>query len=172
MFTKADIEKYFNAEKTQSLLFIIIGIAAILLALVFFFYLKTNWYKGFAIPFLLVGLLHLVVGYTVYKRCDAERKRNVYAYDMNPGELKTKEILRMEKVNKNFVIYRYIEIVLLLAGVGLFFYFRNNADKAFWAALAMGLAIEAAITLGADFIAEKRAHQYTSGIQSYLDQLK
>lgn len=172
MFTKADIEKYFDAEKSESLLFIIIGITAILLALIFFFYLKTNWHKGFAIPFLVVGLMHLTVGLTVYKRCDADRKRNVYAYDMNPGDLKTNEIPRMQKVNANFVIYRFTEIALLLAGAGIFFYFRNYTEKSFWAGLGMALAIEAAISLGADFIAEKRAHQYTTGLQTYLDQLK
>jgi hypothetical protein len=172
MFTKADIEKYFNAEKNESLLFIIIGIAAILLALIFFFYLKTNWHKGFAIPFVIVGLMQLTIGFTVYKRCDAERKRNVYAYDMNPGELKTNEIPRMQKVNTNFVIYRFTEIALLLAGAGIFFYFRNHTEKSFWVGLGMALAIEAAISLGADFIAEKRAHQYTTGLQTYLDQLK
>jgi hypothetical protein len=172
MFTKADIEKYFNAEKNESLLFIIIGIAAIVLAFVFFFYLKTNWHKGFAIPFLLVGLMHLVVGYTVYNRSDEDRKRNVYAYDMNPAELRNKEIPRMEKVNANFVAYRYTEIALLLLGLGLFFYFRNNIDKRFWLGLGIALAIEAAISLGADFFAEKRAGLYTRGVQSYLDQLK
>ena len=51
MFTKADIERYFNAEKNESLLFILLGVTAILLAFVFFFYLKTNWYKGFAFHF-------------------------------------------------------------------------------------------------------------------------
>jgi drug/metabolite transporter (DMT)-like permease len=172
MFTKADIEKYFNAEKSESLLFIVIGITAILLALIFFLYLKTNWHKGFAIPFLIVGLMHLAVGYTVYKRCDADRKRNVYAYDMTPGDFKTSEIPRMEKVKSNFVVYRFTEIALLLAGAALFFYFRNNTGKSFWAGFGMALAIEAAISLGADFIAEKRAHQYITGIQTYLDQLK
>ena len=102
MFTKADIERYFNAEKNESLLFIIIGLTAILLAFVFFFYLKTNWHKGFAIPLLIVGMLHFVAGYTVYMRSDEDRKRNVYAYDMNPDELRNKEIPRMEKVNKKF----------------------------------------------------------------------
>jgi hypothetical protein len=172
MFTKADIERYFNAEKNESLLFIIIGITAILLAFVFFFYLKTNWHKGFAIPLLIVGLLHFVVGYTVYKRSDEDRKRNVYAYDMNPGELRNNEIPRMEKVNKNFAVYRYIEITLLLLGIGLFFYFRQNTDKSFWVGMGIALAIEAAISLGADFFAEKRAVVYTNGVQSYLDQLK
>ena len=35
MFTKADIEKYFNAEKAGSWIFISIGIAAVIAALVF-----------------------------------------------------------------------------------------------------------------------------------------
>lgn len=172
MFTKADIEKYFNAEKNESLLFILIGMSAVLLALVFFFYLKTNWHKGFALPFLLIGTMHLVVGYTVYKRCDEDRKRNVYAFDMKPDELKNKEIPRMEKVNKNFIIYRYTEIALLLLGLGLFFYYRNNINKSFWVGLGIALAIEAAINLGADFFAEQRAANYTTGIHSFIDKLK
>ena len=172
MFTKADIERYFNAEKNESLLFIIIGLTAILLAFVFFFYLKTNWHKGFAIPLLIVGLLHFVAGYTVYIRSDEDRKRNVYAYDMNPDELRNKEIPRMEKVNKNFIVYRYSEIALLIVGLGLYFYFRNNTDKPFWVGLAIALAMEASISLGADFFAEKRARFYASGVKSYLDQLK
>ncbi len=62
MFTKTDIEKYFTAEKQESLLFMLIGIAGIVAALILFFFLKTNFYKGAAIPLLLVGLLLGVVG--------------------------------------------------------------------------------------------------------------
>lgn len=35
MFTKTDIEKYFNAEKSESLLFIVIGIVSIITAINF-----------------------------------------------------------------------------------------------------------------------------------------
>lgn len=167
MFTKTDIEKYFAAEKNESLLFIIIGAAAILLAIVFFLFIKNNWYKGAAVPFFLIGFMHLVVGYTVYKRSDADRLQNVYAYDMNPSSLKTKEIPRMEMVNKNFVIYRYTEIVLLLAGLGLFFYFKNDASKTFWVGLGVALAIESAISLGADYFAQTRANVYTKGLKEF-----
>ena len=90
MFSKTDIETYFNAEKGESLLFIIVGIAAIILAIIFFFVIKSNWYRGAAIPFVVVGMMHLIVGYTVYNRSDADRIRNTYAYDMNPSELKKK----------------------------------------------------------------------------------
>ena len=72
---KADIEKYFISEKSASFAIVIIGVVAIVLALVFFFYLKTNWYKGVAIPFIIIGLLHVTAGYTVYKSCDEGRKK-------------------------------------------------------------------------------------------------
>ena len=48
MFSKADIEKYFIAEKTGGLVFAVAGAAAIVLALLFIFYLKANFYKGAA----------------------------------------------------------------------------------------------------------------------------
>lgn len=112
MFNKIDIERYFNAEKQESLLFVLIGFAGIITAIVFFFLLKTNFYKGAAIPLFLIGLLLGVVGYSVYKKSDEDRKRNVYGYDLNPSELNEKELPRMKTVLRNFVIYRYNEIFL------------------------------------------------------------
>lgn len=168
MFTKADIEKYFNAEKAESLLFLGIGMTAITAAILFLFLLKTEVYKGAAVPMVLIGLLLGVVGFTVYKRSDADRIRNVYAYDMNPGELKEKEIPRMEAVMKNFVLYRYIEMALAVTGVILFFYFRTNAAKQFWCGLGMGLFAMAALALFADYFAEKRGQTYLQGLKHYF----
>jgi Ca2+/Na+ antiporter len=172
MFTKAGIEKYFMAEKQESLLFVLIGVAGILSAIVFFFFLKTSFYKGAALPLLLVGLLLVVVGYTVYKRSDDDRKRNVYAYDLNPSELKEKEIPRMETVMKNFVIYRWVEIVLLLAGAGLYIYFMRDLSNDFWRGLGLGLAIMALLALTADFFAEKRGHVYLNGLKEFTKSTK
>lgn len=168
MLTKTEIEKYFNAEKNESLLFIILGITAIVLAIIFFFYLKTNWHKGAAIPLLIVGVVQLIVGTIVYKRSDHDRIKMVYAYDMNPVEIKNKELPRMEKVNKNFVIYRYGEFFLLLTGLGLFFYFKQQTDKIFWVGLTVSLIIESAICLGADYFAEKRGLIYMQQLKSFV----
>ena len=167
MLTKNDIEKYFTAEKSESGLFIMMGIAAVLMALFFLFYFKSNWYKGAAIPLMVVGLMHLVVGSIVYNRSDKDRLRNVYAYDMKPGELQTKEIPRMEEVNKNFVIYRYIEIALILSGLALFIFFKSHPDKTFWVGLGVALALEAAVSLSADYFAEKRAIVYTRQLKEF-----
>lgn len=167
MFTKTDIEKYFTAEKSESLLFIIIGITAIVLALIFFFFLKTNFYKGMALPLLLIAIIQITAGVTVYKRSDDDRKRNTYSYDLNPSDLKNKEIPRMEKVNKNFVLYRWIEIALLLTGIVLIFLYRLNTERSFWFGLGVGLAIQAAIGLSADYFAEARAKVYTTGLKEF-----
>jgi uncharacterized membrane protein len=172
MFSKTDIEKYFLAEKQESLLFIIIGIISILVALVFFFGLKTNFYKGAAVPLVAIGLLMGIAGYTVYARSDTDRKRNVYAYDMNPGDIKEKEIPRMEKVMKGFTIYRYAEIALMIIGVILFFYFKKDEAQVFWKGVGITLAIMALIALSADYFAEKRGHEYLKGLNSWVGALK
>jgi ABC-type xylose transport system permease subunit len=169
MFTKTDIEKYFSGEKQESLLFLFIGAAGVITAIILFFFIKTSYYKGMALPLALLGLLLGIVGFTVYKRSDADRIRNVYAYDMNPAELKEKELPRMKKVMKSFVLYRWMEIVFVLAGALLFYYFRNNTDKQFWAGLGLGLAIMGALALFADYFAEQRGHVYTKGIESFVN---
>lgn len=171
MFTKTDIEKYFTAEKSESLVFIFIGIAAVIAAVVFFFFLKTNFYKGMAWPLLLIALIQITVGYTVYKRSDNDRQRNVYAYDLNPSELKIKEIPRMEKVNKNFVLYRWIEIALAVAGLTLIILYRSNTDRSFLYGLGLGLLIQALIMLGADYFAEARAKEYTKGLKEFTQKI-
>jgi hypothetical protein len=168
MFTKTDIEKYFIGEKQESLLFLLIGIAGIVTATVFFFFLKTNFYKGASIPLFLIGLLLSIVGYTVYKRSDEDRKRNVYAYDMNPSQLKENELPRMKTVMKNFVIYRYVEILLLVVGVALYIYFIRDFTKDFWRGFGLALAVMALLALTADFFAEQRGKKYTKGIESFI----
>ena len=101
MFSKTDIEKYFVGEKQESLWFLVIGICAIVLALVLIIFFKASFYKGAAIPLFLIGVLLGIVGYTVYNRSDAERVNNVYAYDMNPPQLKNKEIPLQKSLRKS-----------------------------------------------------------------------
>jgi uncharacterized membrane protein len=171
MFTKTDIENYFIAEKQESLLFLIMGIIGVVLAIVFFFFLKTSFYKCAAIPLLLLGLLMGTAGYIVYKRSDGDRIRNVYDYDMNPSQLKNIEQPRMKTVMKNFVIYRYTEILFVLAGIFLFVYFKDNPERVFWKGFGFTLAILALLALSADYFAEKRGKVYSKGIESFVTKL-
>ncbi|WP_315818647.1 hypothetical protein [Paraflavitalea speifideaquila] len=168
MLTKTDIEKYFMAEKQVSLIFFIIGIVAVALALVFFFVLRTQLYKGAAIPLLLVGVIELVIGFSVYKRSDGDRLRNVYAYDMNPQQLKEQELPRIQKVVKNFTLYKWVEIALLITGIVLIVLYRARPEKAFWVGLGITLAVQTLLMLGTDYSAEKRAKDYSSKLEAFV----
>ncbi len=169
MLSKEAIEKYFLAEKAESWIFMAIGIAGIVMGIIAVFFLRTSFYKGLAIPLVLVGLLLGIVGFTVYKRSDEDRKRNVYALGINPGELKQKELPRMEVVMKNFVLYRYVEIALALLGIALFFYFNSKEAQLFWKGFGMALAIMALLALTADYFAEKRGNIYLIQLKDFIN---
>lgn len=152
-------------------MFLIIGIAALLLSVIFFFMMKTSpsFYKGAAIPLLVVGLIQVTVGYTVCARSDKQRLDVAYNIGMDPtGFTKNEELPRMQTVNRNFVIYRYVEIALAITGIVLLLAFRNNEGKAFWFGLGITLAIQSVLMLGADYFAERRALFYTQQLQSLL----
>lgn len=168
MFQKSDIEKYFTGEKAESGLFMLAGGIAVIAAAVLFFICKGDFYKGASIPMVLIGLLLFIVGYTVYKRSDGDRKHNVYAYDMNPAELKDKELPRMKKVMKNFVIYRWVELFLLLTGIVLYIYFIRDFKHDFWRGFGLSLAMMSIIALTADFFAEQRGRIYIKGLADFV----
>ncbi len=165
------IYKYFSGEKQESLLFLIIGIAAILLAITCWFFIKSNpaFFKGAAIPLLAIGLIQSVVGYTVYARTDKQRTEIAYNIGMEPVAFtKHTEMPRMKKVMVNFVIYRWVEIAFILTGLLLIFLFRSNPVKAFWFGFGVALAIQAAIMLGADYFAEKRGKVYSKALEEII----
>ncbi|MBC7721288.1 MAG: hypothetical protein H7068_04645 [Pedobacter sp.] len=177
MLTKTDIEKYFIAEKQESLFFIIIGLVAVCIALIGLFIYKTQAFKGAAIPLIVIGLMQIVVGFSVYKRSDDDRMRVVYAYDMNRNDIKNTELPRMKVVNKNFAIYRWIEIMLATSGLICIFYNKyftsqvasENVHYSFSYGLGLALALLAVIMLGADYFAEKRAIIYTNQLQNFIE---
>jgi MFS family permease len=164
MLTKENIEKYFNAEKAESFVFMAIGIIAIAIAVYFWLSQKPALYKGMAYPLVAVGLLLAVVGGTVALRANTHRIRNVYAFDMNPQELKEKELPRMQKVMRAFVVYRYIEIALIIIGIAMYFFLTGSATLK---GVGLGLIIMASAALAADFFAEKRGHIYYNNLTAF-----
>ena len=165
------IYKYFTGEKQESLLFLIIGIAAILLAVIFWFFIKSNpaFFKGAAIPILAIGLIQTVVGYSVYSRTDKQRTEIAYNIGMDPVSfVKHTEMPRMKKVMYNFIIYRWIEIVFILTGLVLICLFWLDPDKTCWVGFGIALAIQACIMLGADYFAEQRGKIYLKALEGIV----
>lgn len=153
---------YFNAEKFESLFFILIGIIAIITGIYFWVSIKEPFYKGIAIPLFLIALIQLTVGIAVYLRSPKDIIKVEHFLRSEPSKIQSDEIPRMEVVMKNFVVYRYVEIALIIIGLMLFF---TLPDSYFWKGLGFGLSIQAGIMLLLDFFAENRG-------QSYLEFLK
>ena len=146
-------------------MFLIVGIVAVMLAIVCWFFIKSNpsFYKGAAIPLLVIGLIQMVVGYSVYSRTDKQKADIAYNIGMEPvAYVKQTELPRMKTVMKNFIIYRWVEIAFIITGIILIMLFRTNPDKSFWYGLGIALALQAVIMLGADYFAEKRGKVYTN----------
>jgi hypothetical protein len=157
--------KYFNGEKAESYIFILIGVIAMALALYFFFGLKTSFWKGVAIPFIIVALLEFVVGYTIVTRSPGDTARAETFIKKEPQNIKTLEIPRMEKVMSNFVIFRYVEIALIILGIVLMY---SSMNDTFWRGIGLGLFIQASIVLCLDFFAERRGHVYLEYLTEFV----
>lgn len=153
------ITTYFTEEKIESLFFIIIGLIAVFLALVFLFLIKYSFFKGLAFPLLLIGLIQLIVGTTVYFRSAKDIIRVEQIIKNEPQKIQNEELPRMETVMQNFTIYKIIEIILLLTG-GILFAFFYNSSQTFWKGLGLGLIMQAGIMLTLDIVAEKRGKTY------------
>lgn len=77
------ITKYFQAEKYEGVLFMLVGILAISFATYFYIKVKEPFYTGIAYPVMAVALIQIVVGLTVYIRSpkDIERMEKIIKSD-------------------------------------------------------------------------------------------
>ena len=162
------IVKYFNGEKAESYIFILIGVIALAMALYFIFVLKSSFWKGVAAPFIIVALLEFAVGYTIVTRSIIDTARIETFILKEPQSIKTLEIPRMEKVMSNFVIFRYVEIALIILGIALMY---SSLNDTFWRGIGLGLFIQASIVLSLDFFAERRGHIYLEYLKELSEKI-
>jgi hypothetical protein len=146
---------YFAAEKQEALIFMLVGTAA--LAVAAWLFKAGGAYRGMLYPLAAIALIQLTVGGTVYFRTDSQVAALKAQYQAAPAAFQLEEAARMDKVAKNFVVYRWIEIGLLVTGVLLIVGLRRNE---LWHAVGIGLALQSALMLTLDYFAEKRAHEY------------
>ena len=155
------MSSYFSAEKQESLIFMAVGLLAIGIGA--WLWMNGHRLKSMAYPLVIIVVLQIVVGGSVYLRTDAQLSNLSAQLQANPVGLKAEETTRMQTVMKHFSIYKVVEMVLLMAGVGLIAFLQHN-DMA--AGIGVGLVLQAALTLTLDVFAEARGSGYLSAIQS------
>lgn len=159
------ISKYFNAEKYESVLFVLVGFVAIIFATYFFLKVKQPFYNGMAYPLILVALIQLTVGGSVYLRSPKDILRVNQIVQTDKAKIQTEEIPRMRTVMKNFAIYKWVEIALIIVSIIMFFFFQ---PMTIWKGVGLGLFIQASFMLLLDFFAESRGKIYLEYLQTLI----
>lgn len=155
--------RYFIAEKQESIFFITIGIIAFIVS--FYLFKTDSSYKGMMYPLILIAVIQLIVGGTVFFRTDNQLVALQNQLHNDPTAFKSAEVSRMAPVIKNFKLYKGVEITLLISGIILTFVFMG---KNLWYSIGIGLIIQSSLMLVLDLFAEKRAHEYVFHIQKLL----
>lgn len=157
------VSKYFNAEKAESILFIAAGLIAIIVSAYFFIRLKQPFYNGLAYSLIVIALIQLTVGISIYYRSPKDISRVNQIIQTDKAKIKTKEIPRMKTVMKNFVLYRWIEISLIIIGIIMFLFLGPGT---IWRGVGLGLFIQAGLMLLFDYFAESRGTIYLEYLQN------
>ena len=157
------IEKYFNAEKNESILFLLAGIGAILLAVYFLVKIKQPFYNGLAYAFITIAIIQITVGSTIYFRSPKDIIRVSSMMQSDKSKISKEEIPRMQKVMKNFKLFKWIEIFLTVISFSLFLFFPQNP---LLRGIGLGLFIQAILMLAFDFFAENRGKSYLEFLQT------
>jgi hypothetical protein len=159
------VAQYFREEKKESVYFVCLGFVACFIALLFLLVKKQPFYNAISYVFFASGLIQLVVGSTVYLRCDLDTVRVSHFIEKEIKSINDYEIPRMELVMKNFLIYSWVEMALIAVGIILFLLFES---KSFANGLGIGLVIQSSIMLVLDSLAEKRGKDYLNYLMSLV----
>ncbi|MEY4350774.1 MAG: hypothetical protein RL078_835 [Bacteroidota bacterium] len=154
-----NLGSYFAAEKQESVIFISVGILAIAVSI--WLWINGHRLKSMAYPLVIIGLMQMAVGSTIFFRTDSQVSALSTQLQQNPTAMRVEESARMEAVMKNFSIYKAIEMILLITGVGIIIFLQQK-DVA--AGIGIGLILQSAITLTLDIFAEARSADYMSAL--------
>ena len=159
------MQEYFRGERTEALWFILpVGLASLAFAAVVFRTQRDGFMWGVGTPFVVLGLLLVVVGASVGLRTPAQVEALTSLYNSDAAAFVARELPRMEQVNRAWPIYLGTWVTFLVLGAGL--RFGLHAD---WAqGLGIALAFFGGVGLMIDGFAERRARPYTAA----LEQLK
>ncbi|ANQ51770.1 hypothetical protein MY04_4434 [Flammeovirga sp. MY04] len=112
------LEAYTSAQKWVGINFIILGSILVILAGIFtFFVLKTPMSTGMKWGALVSGILILVGGMSYYSFCNKTQLSSQAIYKRDVTEFLQFEYERMEKVDKDFLLYQLTFTAFIVAAL-------------------------------------------------------
>ncbi len=172
MFTKENIENYFIHFKQQHLFLLMLAVVSLIVASAFYFRTKKYFYKGFSISLFSAAMLLFSISFSNFNNADRLRKICVYDYDLHPENLKIRELTRID----SFILHTNITlsscIILLIATVVIFLYYRKKLHIQYIKGVASSLFLITLITGIIFFIMKKEALIYKKDIVEFTKQIR
>jgi hypothetical protein len=158
---QAALTTYFDGEKNAGLLITGIGVAALVLAVVF---LQPRWgLRSFAVTLAVIALAEIAIGVGLYLRTGPQVANLVAQLGSDGARFFADEGARMARVQRNVVVIQYIEITVIVTAAIAAFALKNRLSLS---GIALGLLCHAAFLLAFDLIAERRGATYLDEIRT------
>jgi hypothetical protein len=150
---------YFQAEKQESAVFVVMGFVAIVLAVAV--WRRFPRYRAVAYPLVAIAFIQILVGGTVWFRTDGQVAALVEQRRTDPAAFRAAEVARMAEVMASFQLYKAIEIVMVVAGTLLVLFLRKRPALG---AIGLGCLLQGSAMLVFDLFAEERGRTYVEAI--------
>lgn len=154
------MENYFDGEVRGGYVLVGMGTAGLVSGgLLYGLQKDSDLARGMSYPLLGFGLAHVAAGIfvTVSSNNRVDEFRDQIASD--PQKFVTAERTRMKGVSMQFTVLEIVEVVLIAGGITTAVLARR-ADRKQLEGIGYGVALEAALTLGFDVVAGRRARSY------------
>jgi hypothetical protein len=152
---------YFDGEKHAGLLLAVFAVAVLVAAATVF--RGGPALRSFAVTLGIVALAEIALGVGLYARTGPQVRRLTEQLDSDPEAFYSAEAPRMSRVQRNFVVIEYIELLIV---VGSAITAISSKARPGLTGVALGLLISASVLLAFDLFAERRGAEYLLSIAS------
>lgn len=156
-----ELAQYFTAERQGG--FLLVALALTGFGFAAFLWLTRSAFLAMAWPLVILGAFQLVVGLTVALRTPGQVASLEQGLRTSPAATASAESQRMSRVDRNFRIVKAAEVGCIVLALLLAVLLPHPST---WAAVGLGLLVEAAVLLAFDAFAHQRALVYTQWLQS------
>ncbi|MBL4754920.1 MAG: hypothetical protein JKY52_15155 [Flavobacteriales bacterium] len=160
-----EFSRYFSPEKSESVLFICVGLKVLLLSGCLVVKLSQPICTGLSYSLIGIALIQLAVGSSIYMRSSQDIVGVSEIMLTKKAKVQDEEISLLKRVMNNFVIYSCMEVVIMIIAITMFLYFQPFT---LWRSAVLGLLIQAGLLLLLNVITESRGKIYLE----YLQMLK
>lgn len=156
----AELAEYFAAERQGGFLLVALAFAGFGFAA--FLWVTRSAFRAMAWPLVVLGVFQVVVGLAVALRTPGQAESLEQGLRTSPAATVSAETQRMRTINRNFRIIKVAEVAFIVFGLLLAVFLPHPST---WAAVGLGLLVEAAVLLTFDAFAHQRALVYTKWLQ-------